>query len=580
MRVYDYEGGEIRTVLHLIPNSGKFPFPGFKSKETIMDRRHFIKAAAVGGLAAALDPVRILASDRLFRPQYFALHPFVDAHPEAVFIRRTNVPIKTNGPAKLSEGQAFAQELFTLSGDRGISLTSSIGLKPNLTCTSGLGDTDDGMGIRTDPYFIEGMIKGMTGVGFPAGNVYMREGNLFADGYCTSEYGVSHLMDIADRTGIHFLDFSTGRKLYELGFETLVENEEVVWRDVPQGAVFSRAGFIAPFNAADTWIVNIAKFKTHTMGMTLCAKNLQGISVSPLVRYCESVDTILAHTSNIVSHFSPTLKQNIDAAYSAHLAAGIPRWQRAGTGFTGGYGMETWSQRTCDAHSVMNQGIHIIEGIYGRCGDGFAAGPGPGGAAVDYPSNILVFGRNPFRVDIIGTWLAGHEPGNFGFFHIAKERGLCDVLNPLDIPVYAWNGGSPLQTPLNEFERTPLVCPYLRKDYDGGTEPEYHLVNEPYQYPTAVEQPAASPASMVLGQNHANPVSSITYIDYELPGDGWVRIDVFDSSGRRVDVLVDGFRRRGAHLAVWDASHRPAGSYHYRMSALGKSQTRRMIVVR
>jgi hypothetical protein len=95
---------------------------------------------------------------------------------------------------------------------------------------------------------------------------------------------------------------------------------------------------------------------------------------------------------------------------------------------------------------------------------------------------VLIFGKDPFRVDIIGTWLAGHEPGNFGLFHIAKERGLSSVVNPFEIPVYQWNSGSPQITPLGDFERQPLKTYYLQRDYNGQSEPYYHLVDEPFEY--------------------------------------------------------------------------------------------------
>ena len=95
---------------------------------------------------------------------------------------------------------------------------------------------------------------------------------------------------------------------------------------------------------------------------------------------------------------------------------------------------------------------------------------------------MLIFGRDPFRVDIIGTWLAGHEPGNFGLFHIARERGLTTVVNPWEIPVYLWNRYSPQPLYLRDMKRTPLVTPYLRRDYNGQNEAEYHLVDEPLDY--------------------------------------------------------------------------------------------------
>jgi hypothetical protein len=51
--------------------------------------------------------------------------------------------------------------------------------------------------------------------------------------------------------------------------------------------------------------------------------------------------------------------------------------------------------------------IHIVEGIYGRDGNGFTLGPwednGRENRARDYMSNNIIFGLDAFRVDIIMT---------------------------------------------------------------------------------------------------------------------------------------------------------------------------------
>ena len=88
---------------------------------------------------------------------------------------------------------------------------------------------------------------------------------------------------------------------------------------------------------------------------------------------------------------------------------------------------------------------------------------------------------------MIGHWLAGHEPGNFGFFHIARERGLSNVLDPTRIPIYLWENGVPVPAQLTDFKRFALKTPYLQRNYDGHDEPWMHRVNEPYDYGTASE---------------------------------------------------------------------------------------------
>jgi hypothetical protein len=181
--------------------------------------------------------------------------------------------------------------------------------------------------------------------------------------------------------------------------------------------------------------------------------------------------------------------------------------------------------------------------------------------------NMLVFGKNPFLVDVIGTWLGGHEPGNFGLFHIARERGLCPTFNPAEIPLYGWNAGQPALTPLSAFNRTPLVTNYLRRDYNGGNEAEYHLVNEPYQYSSIArhEKAAAQPAISIIGTIRRSDGRAAAIIQYTLPHAGMVVIDVFNAAGERVDALVDRWVACGTHMAPWNCMRRAAGSYYIRM---------------
>lgn len=459
-----------------------------------MYRRHFLKLSALAGAGLLVNACTRKSLDEaaaatavppglpISAVGFFSLHPFIEAHPEAVFIKRTDVTAETDEESKLREGNALAREILVFGSPAGIPLSHKIAIKANLTCTVGKGNTVEGMGIITDRSFMEGFVEGMKGLGFQASEIYMREGNWLKDGGCAKDLSITGYPEMAQRTGVHLLDMSSGRQLSDLTLETLQEGTEVVWKDCPEGVVFKRIGYVAPYNQENTWLMSVAKLKAHGMGMTLCAKNLQGICISPHVHFCEGVNTTLAYPPPILNDFQPNLEENVAKLHARHLEAGFPRWDRPGRDYNSGYGMEMWAQRTCDSLSVTKVGFCIIEGIYGRNGNGFMEGPGPNGAAEDLMTNVLIFGHDPFRVDIIGTWLAGHEPGNIGLFHIAKERGLSTVVNPMKIPVYLWEHGNAKLTPLDEFERVPLKTNYLRRDYNGQNEPLYHLVNEPFAY--------------------------------------------------------------------------------------------------
>ena len=211
-------------------------------------------------------------------------------------------------------------------------------------------------------------------------------------------------------------------------------------------------------------------------------EELAGQPSSPFQRYCgkwPDIDAMQKLEKAIQKEFiHPKVHEVVGANFKRHTGT-IPRWDtpdvpRNDPGYNDAYYytalcMELWAHRTIDNHAASPMGLHIIEGIYGRDGD-FNNGPNPfgnennyDGRAWDYMTNIVIFGKNPYLVDIVGHWLGGHEPGNFGLFHIAMERGKLDVMNPMNIPVYEWQDGVAVRRPLTSFTRTPLRSFYLQQ---------------------------------------------------------------------------------------------------------------------
>jgi len=558
-----------------------------------MNRREFIKSIGTIGTVFLFEPVNSFVRGAIAEPKFLGLHTFIESHPEAVFIKRTNVDAKTDSVAIREEGLALAKEIFVKKDNSGIPLSDKIVVKPNLTCSQGGADLESGMGIITDPYFVEGVIQGIKELGIAGEQFHLIEVN------CPDDWSMRGYTQMAERTGSHLRNLNRDVK-------QLKDGDDITWIDCPDGVVFKRIAYLAPVNQQDTWLLNIAKWKTHGMGLTLCCKNQQGMCAQTYVNFCGTVGRIKSYPEHILQDFQPNFEEQIDNLYNKHVQDRIPRWDRPEP--NGGYWMETWSQRTCDSLSVTDTEFCIIEGIYGRDGNGFHKGPGPNGEAVDHMTNILIFGKDKFKVDIIGHWLAGHEPGNFGFFHIARERGLSDVLNPMEIPVYLWENGSPVLTPLTDFDRTPLKTYYLQRDYAGQNEPWMHLVNEPYDYgPFSVDARRANsltdmwgsrknsgklsanyenltdrnkPQSYILSQNYPNPFNPKTFIEYRIPKDGYVKIEVYNERGQIVDVLVDRWQKQGAHVVSWSAERKASGIYFYRFKTDGVDEIRKMVLVR
>jgi uncharacterized protein (DUF362 family) len=529
-------------------------------------RRDFLRSVAAGGTAAALYPLKALSDPLRYAPSCFGLHPFIESHPDSVFIMRTHVERKTDGGAIRQAALNLGKSVFIPMEEGGIPVSHKVVVKPNITCRAtwhSAYTVENSMGIVTDANFVEGVIEALKDIGLSGSQFYIREVN------CPSDFQDGGYLDMVQRTGADLRDLNA--PVNELS------PENVQWVELPEGVWFRRIPFLWPVNAAETFLLNIAKFKAHSMGLTLCAKNLQGAIARHYQAHCAPYDVTMDISPDDIG---PNAQSLIMESYNRHVAQNIPRWDRPGR--YGGLWQEIWATRCLDNNAATPAGLHIIEGVYGRDGH-FMDGPSPEGLATDYMSNIVIFGKNAFHVDIVGHWLGGHEPGNFGLFHMAVERGMASALNPHTIPVYKWKpDGSAVRVPLTSFERTTLKTNYLPRDYDGQSEPEWHLVDEPYNYGTTDVRPPESerPEAFVVRQNYPNPFNASTSIQFVIPHGGHVRLDVWNALGEVVAVLQDGFCVEGAHMAVWNGSGQASGHYFYRLRFEGSTLTGSMVMLR
>jgi uncharacterized protein (DUF362 family) len=542
-----------------------------EGRRIMYSRRDFLKAASLTGSAVVLNFHKMFGKPR--GTGYFGLHEFVENNPDAVFILRTTVDAKTNAEAIKTAGHQIGQQLFVSKPDSTNAYptaTTNVAIKPNITSWSW--DTVNGYtvegtrGIQTDANFVEGVINSLGDLEVTSDKIYIREANYFGG----QEIDGTWYYDLAQRSGVNLKDFQPVSQLAP---------SDIQWVDVPNGVWYKKIPYLWPVNSPASCLINISKFKSHSMGMTLCSKNVQGTNARPYVAHCTAWGTTMVGVD--ANHIVQDAFNSIKTKYDRHKAAGIARWDLPGGAGVqaGGLWMETHASRCLDNNSVLHPLINIIEGVYGREGP-FVHGPGSDGKAIDQMTNVVIFGKNSRHVDIIGTYLAGHEPGNFGFFHLALERGLSKYLNPRDVPLYEWKlDGSATPTGLDRFTRTSIRTLYLQK----AGEAQYHMVNEPYSYSgaTAVDTTKYNkPDAFALTQNFPNPFNPSTSIQYYIPRSGDVRLEIFDIRGTLVDVLVDSHLAAGDHVTVWRSDRRPSGTYFYRLLYGGTSLTKSMVLLK
>ncbi len=104
---------------------------------------------------------------------------------------------------------------------------------------------------------------------------------------------------------------------------------------------------------------------------------------------------------------------------------------------------------------------------------------------------------------------------------------------------------------------------------------------------TAVEEveSAGTPDSYSLSDAYPNPFNPETTIEFGLPTDGYVKVDVYNTAGQLVNSLVDKDLSAGAYKTTWDAMTEEgqqvsSGVYFYRMEAGDFTDTRSMTLLK
>ena len=132
-----------------------------------------------------------------------------------------------------------------------------------------------------------------------------------------------------------------------------------------------------------------------------------------------------------------------------------------------------------------------------------------------------------------------------------------------------------------EDETFTVTFGALPAGFSRGTPASVDVIISEDENVTSIESPEGElPEAFALGQNYPNPFNPSTAIEYELPAPQHVRLEVFDATGRSVDVLVDGIRPAGTHTVRFDADNLPSGLYVYRLQANGETRTRKMTLLR
>jgi hypothetical protein len=88
------------------------------------------------------------------------------------------------------------------------------------------------------------------------------------------------------------------------------------------------------------------------------------------------------------------------------------------------------------------------------------------------------------------------------------------------------------------------------------------------------------PGGFALFQNYPNPFNPVTSVAYSLREVSKVRVEVYNTLGQVVAVLVDGQQETGSHQVEWNASQMTSGVYFCRLTTGHFTAMKRMVLLR
>lgn len=88
------------------------------------------------------------------------------------------------------------------------------------------------------------------------------------------------------------------------------------------------------------------------------------------------------------------------------------------------------------------------------------------------------------------------------------------------------------------------------------------------------------PEKYYLYQNYPNPFNPLTSIKFDIPKQSFVKITVYDITGKEIETLVNHVKESGRYEVNWDGSNYASGVYFYKIEAEAFSEQRKMILIK
>jgi hypothetical protein len=209
----------------------------------------------------------------------------------------------------------------------------------------------------------------------------------------------------------------------------------------------------------------------------------------------------------------------------------------------------------------------------------FDRGAGTLEAILDLEGNVFG-GSDPDPVTLTGTYSSngfsatGNSP-TYGDMILSGD-GSGNMMGRMpNVP----NPGIDSTTLSGTFNSTNIDLTYIVYFTGGGTaDGVINMVKDPA---SSVEKESdIVPDGFALEQNFPNPFNPSTTIRFAVPEQSFVRLEIFNTLGEKVDVLLLEELNAGTYRVDWNGNNLTSGTYYYSLTTDNFRQTKKLILLK
>lgn len=156
----------------------------------------------------------------------------------------------------------------------------------------------------------------------------------------------------------------------------------------------------------------------------------------------------------------------------------------------------------------------------------------------------------------------------------------------LDAPAghssYLWSTGSGSRSiRLNAADTFYVFVPYGEGGYISSERVIITDLGNPCSQVIGITPVAGNiPRKYSLEQNYPNPFNPVTKIKFNIPNGGYVKLKVFDISGREVSTLISKEMSAGSYTCDFDAGSLATGIYFYTLTSWDFTGSKKMLLIK